>query len=70
MASSADVVKKIMRFKLQLTDSAESATVHTFYEIISAHKQRESAAMRDFGHTLFAVEIRFLSMFVMCCCSQ
>ncbi|XP_034538622.1 LOW QUALITY PROTEIN: elongin A, like [Notolabrus celidotus] len=27
MASSSDVVKKIMRFKLQLTDSAESATV-------------------------------------------
>ncbi|XP_031159490.1 elongin A, like isoform X2 [Sander lucioperca] len=27
MASSSDVVKKVMRFKLQLTDTAESATV-------------------------------------------
>jgi len=29
MASSSDVVKKIMRFKLQLSDAAEPATVDT-----------------------------------------
>lgn len=49
MANSSDVVKKVMRFKLQLSDTAESATVDKMFIFFKMEKNAQNKQITVWG---------------------